>query len=137
MITVPRTDGQTSVMHDSQFLHETWTGFQQTMEAVYAIATFQRLGTAASPHFGADSKAAKVAMEQAKAKGANFVIFLLEKRSVAAYSHFKDYADRQYGIHSVCITWDKKRGFNSQYWGKYRDEAKPQGWWDQSYGRRD
>ncbi|KAH7380394.1 Piwi domain-containing protein [Phaeosphaeria sp. MPI-PUGE-AT-0046c] len=116
IVTVPQNDNKASVMHDENFLEQTWIGFKTAMQKTYETANFQFVGKAASPQFGHDLNAARAALGQAKEKGANFVMLLLEKKSVSAYSHFKDLADRRYGIHSVCVTWDKKRGFNPQYW---------------------
>ncbi|EAT81960.2 hypothetical protein SNOG_10566 [Parastagonospora nodorum SN15] len=42
-------------------------------------------------------------ISQAKAEGANLVVFLLNKSSTPFYAHLKDLADRTHGIHSLCL----------------------------------
>jgi eukaryotic translation initiation factor 2C len=117
IIAVPRDDSGKSTLRDLDFLKETWNNFKSTMQKVYTTAMFQFEGYAMNPDFERSKTTARVSMDMAKAKGANFVMLLLDKKSTYAYSAFKDLADRQYGMHSLCIVWDPKKGFGPQYWG--------------------
>lgn len=84
------------------------------MQNTYATATFQFVGNVIAPNF---DRNARDSMEKAKAKGANFVMLFLEKANTPAYSTFKDLADRTYGMQSICVVWNEKRGFTLHYQG--------------------
>lgn len=115
ILAVPRSNG-TSVLKDESFLKQTFAGFQKMIQTTYATATVKLVGSTISPQFGQDMKAAEDIMQQAKNRGANFIMLFLEKKGGLPYACFKDLADRKYGLRSVCVTYDAKRGFTPQYW---------------------
>jgi eukaryotic translation initiation factor 2C len=110
IIAVPRDDKGKSALRDTDFLMQTWKDFSSTMQTTYTTATFQFVGLAINSNI-------QDSIDQARAKEANFVMLVLEKKSTQAYSTFKDLSDRRYGMHSLCVVWDPKKGFSSQYWG--------------------
>jgi eukaryotic translation initiation factor 2C len=117
IIVVPNGDEEMSTFREPDTMIKTWKAFETTMHSTYAIGTFKLMGSVVSPHFGTDQGATRKSMEQAITEGSDFIILLLEKESKSAFFMFKDLADRQYGIQSLCIVWNAKRGFTSQYWG--------------------
>jgi eukaryotic translation initiation factor 2C len=109
VIGVPCLNGK-SAFSDPRVLKQTWQDFSQAMGKTYTTATFYSAGFTINPNL-------RDAMNQAKASGANFVMLVLEKKSIPTYSAFKDMSDRQYGMHSLCVVYDWKKGFSPQYWG--------------------
>jgi eukaryotic translation initiation factor 2C len=92
-----------------------WKDFCKAMQGTYRTATIRNVGTMLDPHFGKDLIKARQCLEAAKAKRANFVMLLLEKKSIPVYSIFKELADCQYGMHSLCVIYTKK--LDVRYWG--------------------
>jgi eukaryotic translation initiation factor 2C len=116
IIAVPHGDRETSVLKNESLLKEMWTGFTKVIQSTYSTTSCERVGHIISPGFGQSLEAAKAIMEQARKKRADFVMLFLEKRSAPGYAYFKTLADCTYGMHSVCVTYDAKRGFTPQYW---------------------
>jgi eukaryotic translation initiation factor 2C len=54
---------------------------------------------------------------KAKSKGANLVMLLLEKKSIPFYNLFKQLADCEHGLQSLCVIYDQKNHCSQQYWG--------------------
>jgi eukaryotic translation initiation factor 2C len=114
MIAIP--DGSHSAIKGPEILQETFKGFQDVMQRSYSTATIQLVGMCPDPQFDRGEAEARISMEKAKAKGANFVMLFLEKANTPAYSVFKHLADCTYGMHSLCVVY-KGKPFSPQYWG--------------------
>ncbi|KAH4122881.1 hypothetical protein HBH47_082000 [Parastagonospora nodorum] len=114
MIAIP--DGSHSAIKGPEILHETFKGFQDVMQRSYSTATIQCVGMCPDPQFDRGEAEARISMEKAKDKGANFVMLFLEKENTPAYSVFKYLADCMYGMHSLCVVY-KGKPFSPQYWG--------------------
>jgi eukaryotic translation initiation factor 2C len=112
MIIVPDGIGE---MADPAFLQHTWDAFVAGSKT-YSTGTFSRVGHHMSPDLARNRAEATIAMDKAQAKGANYIMLFLGKKSIPAYSAIKDLADRKYGMHSSCLVY-KDRGFTLQYWG--------------------
>ncbi|OAL44588.1 Piwi-domain-containing protein [Pyrenochaeta sp. DS3sAY3a] len=93
---------------DQEFKH--WAG------TMYNTGTFNFVGGANYPSLATRSDAEK-ALNAALAKQAHFVVLLLNEKDVAAYSNFKDVADRNVGVHSLCIDAGGKHQFSGRFWG--------------------
>ncbi|EAT81940.2 hypothetical protein SNOG_10546 [Parastagonospora nodorum SN15] len=91
MIAIP--DGSHSAIKGPEILHETFKGFQDVMQRSYSTATIQCVGMCPDPQFDRGEAEARISMEKAKDKGANFVMLFLEKENTPAYSVFKYLAD--------------------------------------------
>ncbi|CAO2651958.1 Nn.00g002410.m01.CDS01 [Neocucurbitaria sp. VM-36] len=119
MIVVPCTQDKDRTKLQSTRIQQVWRDFLRAAQDIYATGKFTFVGNCICPVFAQPGKAHDV-MAGAKAKGANFFVLLLEKKSVAAYSIFKHLADCTFGVHSLCTVYkeDKTgRPFGDQYWG--------------------
>jgi eukaryotic translation initiation factor 2C len=116
IIAVPRGVGGRSIFDDPKILENTFGEFKNAVQDTYATASFSVVGSMMNRNIGANPAVLEGSMEQAKAKGANFVMLFLEKANTPAYSTFKDLADRKFGMHSLCIVW-KGKPSGLQYWG--------------------
>lgn len=76
MIAIP--DGPYSAIKGPEILQETFKEFQDVMQRSYSTATIQFVGMCPDPQFGRSEAEARISMEKAKAKGANFVMLFLE-----------------------------------------------------------
>jgi eukaryotic translation initiation factor 2C len=112
MIGVPCSEKGNSLLRDPK--DTIWNDFHKAMQTIYRTATIQDVGRQINSDFGNRAKAQE-SVEEAKRKGANFVMLLLEKKSTPLYSIFKDLADCQYGMQSLCIVYTKR--LSPQYWG--------------------
>jgi eukaryotic translation initiation factor 2C len=112
-IAVPCSEwGNSTFQNKSKAL---WDDFYKVMQTTYRTATIRNVGKMLDPNFGKDPIKARQCLEAAKANRANFVMLLLEKKSIPVYSIFKELADCQYGMHSLCVIYTKK--LDVRYWG--------------------
>lgn len=119
MIYVPRENVQINL--SPQEVRLIFEEFKKAVEVTYNAGKATLFGIEKCPKFTQPGVAQKT-MTMAKDKGANFVYLLLENKSTAAYSVFKDLADRNFGMHSLCSVFKGKRFqqgpyFSDQYWG--------------------
>lgn len=112
MIVVP--DGQQELKR-LPYIEDTWRSFQEASKK-YSTGNFSISGRRLIHHLDAD--AAKDVMDEAQAKGANYIMMFLGNVNTSAYSIVKDLADRTYGMHSNCIVYKGEGNvFDPKYWG--------------------
>ncbi|KAH7092068.1 Piwi domain-containing protein [Paraphoma chrysanthemicola] len=111
MIVVP--DGQED-LERPKYLEETWSAFQKASKT-YSTGDFSFSGRVLIDRL--DATTAKNAMDEAQAKGANYIILFLGNNSIPSYSIIKDLADRTYGMQSSCVVYKGEgKDFDSKYW---------------------
>lgn len=96
---------------------DVWAGFFTAAQHTYNTGKFRLIGQKiCSSQTQKDDIPRE--MNNAKQRGANFVILLLENKDVAAYSIVKDLADRTHDMHSLCMVYKERQGraFSPQYW---------------------
>lgn len=118
VIIVPYAEDNRTKLHPAN-VDKVWNDFQKAAQQTYATGQFTFVGQTVCRPFAQPNIAPQV-MNMAKSKGANFVILLLEKKSVPAYSIFKHLADCTVGLHSLCAIYKEDKSgnpFGYQYWG--------------------
>jgi eukaryotic translation initiation factor 2C len=114
IIAVPERD-EDSLLTGAK-ITESLKAFQKSLQGTYRVATFQQVGVvkihSANYLATVDAEVAK-----AKSKGANLVMLLLEKKSIPFYNLFRQLADCEHGLQSLCVIYDQKNHCSQQYWG--------------------
>lgn len=91
--------------------------FRYWAGTIYKTASFDYAGETILSSLDSRDAALKAVRAAVVEDKANFVILLLHQKNVAAYSNFKDIADRTAGVHSLCLVTSGKNQLDGSYWG--------------------